>query len=66
MFYLMIGKRVNAVAYGVSFGAFYMVGMATFGAFSGALTNNTLRIAQERRKAGSASSGSPRCLPTPT
>lgn len=48
--YLLIGKRVNAVAYGVSFGAFYMVSMAMFGAFSGALTGNAQRIAQEKKE----------------
>ncbi len=48
--YLLIGKRVNAVAYGVSFGAFYMVSMAMFGAFSGALTGNAQRISQEKKE----------------
>ena len=48
--YLLIGKRVSAVAYGVSFGAFYMVSMAMFGAFSGALTGNAQRISQEKKE----------------
>ena len=48
MFYLIFGKQ-NAKGYGVSFAAFYMVGMAAFGAFSGAFNNNTIRISQERK-----------------
>jgi len=46
--YLIFAKQ-NATAYGVSFAAFYMVGMAAFGAFSGAFNNNTIRISQERK-----------------
>jgi ABC-2 type transport system permease protein len=46
--YLIFAKQ-NATAYGVSFKAFYMVGMASFGAFSGAFNNNTIRISQERK-----------------
>ena len=48
MFYLIFGKS-QTTGYGVSFAAFYMVGMATFGAFSGAFNNNTIRISQERK-----------------
>ena len=48
MFYLIFGKQ-NAHGYGVAFSAFYMVGMAAFGAFSGAFNNNTIRISQERK-----------------
>jgi ABC-2 type transport system permease protein len=48
MFYLIFGKQ-KANGYGVSFNAFYMVGMAAFGAFSGAFNNNTIRISQERK-----------------
>jgi ABC-2 type transport system permease protein len=48
MFYLILGKT-NASGYGVSFKAFYMVGMASFGAFGGAFNNNALRISQERK-----------------
>ena len=48
MFYLIFGKQ-NAKGYDVSFSAFYMVGMAAFGAFSGAFNNNTIRISQERK-----------------
>ena len=48
MFYLIFGKQ-KATGYGVAFAAFYMVGMATFGAFSGAFNNNTIRISQERK-----------------
>jgi ABC-2 type transport system permease protein len=48
MFYLIFGKS-HATGYGVSFAAFYMVGMASFGAFSGAFNNNAMRISQERK-----------------
>jgi ABC-2 type transport system permease protein len=48
MFYLIFGKQ-NAQGYGVSFKAFYMVGMAAFGALSGAFNNNALRISQEKK-----------------
>jgi ABC-2 type transport system permease protein len=48
MFYLIFGKQ-HAFGYGISFAAFYMVGMAAFGAFSGAFNNNTIRISQERK-----------------
>jgi ABC-2 type transport system permease protein len=48
LLYLIFAKQ-NATAYGVSFAAFYMVGMASFGAFSGAFNNNTIRISQERK-----------------
>ncbi|HLH84823.1 MAG TPA: ABC transporter permease [Trebonia sp.] len=48
--YLAIGKSAKAVVYGVDFGAYYMVAMATFGSFSGALTGNAIRIASERKE----------------
>jgi ABC-2 type transport system permease protein len=48
MLYLVLSKQ-TANAYGVKFAAFYMVAMATFGALSGAFTNNTIRISQERK-----------------
>jgi ABC-2 type transport system permease protein len=48
MFYLIFGKQKD-IENGVSFAAFYMVGMASFGAFSGAFNNNTIRISQERK-----------------
>jgi ABC-2 type transport system permease protein len=48
MLYLFVGKQ-NAHAYGVDFKAFYMLSMATLGAFSGALTGNAQRIAQEKK-----------------
>jgi ABC-2 type transport system permease protein len=48
MFYLIFGKT-HQIEDGVSFAAFYMVGMASFGAFSGAFNNNTIRISQERK-----------------
>jgi ABC-2 type transport system permease protein len=47
--YLFIGKSVKATAYGVSFGAFYMIAMATLGAFSGTLNGNAQRISQEKK-----------------
>jgi ABC-2 type transport system permease protein len=46
--YLIFAKQ-SYTAYGVSYKAFYMVGMASFGAFSGAFNNNTIRISQERK-----------------
>jgi ABC-2 type transport system permease protein len=48
--YLLVGKQVNSVAYGVAFGAYYMISMATFGAFSGALNGNAQRISQEKKE----------------
>jgi ABC-2 type transport system permease protein len=48
MFYLIFGKE-NATGYGVAFKAFYMVGMASFGALSGAFNNNAMRISQEKK-----------------
>ncbi|SRR5712691_2894900 len=48
MLYLILGKT-TATEYGVSFKAFYMVAMATFGALSGAFNNNAIRISQERK-----------------
>jgi ABC-2 type transport system permease protein len=49
VFYLLIGKQVTAKAYGVGFPAYYMVSMAMFGAFSGALNGNSQRISQEKK-----------------
>jgi len=49
MLYLVFGRQASATAYGVQFKAFYMVGMASVGAFSGALTGNAQRISQERK-----------------
>jgi ABC-2 type transport system permease protein len=48
--YLLIGRSVNSSAYGVAFGAYYMISMATFGAFSGALNGNSQRISQEKKE----------------
>ena len=48
MFYLIFAKSTTS-AYGIGFKAFYMVGMASFGAFSGAFNNNAIRISQERK-----------------
>ena len=46
--YLIVGKQ-GSKAYGVDFAAYYMVAMATFGAFAGALYGNSIRIAEERK-----------------
>lgn len=46
--YLFIGKQGTS-AYGVDFAAYYMVAMASFGAFSGALNGNSIRISEERK-----------------
>jgi len=46
--YLIIGKQ-GSKAYGVQFAAYYMVAMATFGAFAGALNGNAIRISEERK-----------------
>jgi ABC-2 type transport system permease protein len=48
--YLLIGRQVRASAYGIQFGAYYMISMATFGAFSGALNGNAQRISQEKKE----------------
>jgi ABC-2 type transport system permease protein len=48
--YLTVGKSAKATVYGVDFGAYYMVAMATFGSFSGALIGNAIRIATERKE----------------
>jgi ABC-2 type transport system permease protein len=48
--YLVIAPSVKHVtAYGVAYAAYYMIAMASIGAFSGALTGNAQRIAQERK-----------------
>lgn len=47
--YLLIGKQVKATAYGINWAAYYMVSMATFGAFAGSLTGNAQRISQEKK-----------------
>jgi ABC-2 type transport system permease protein len=46
--YLIIGKQ-GSKAYGVDFAAYYMIAMATFGAFAGALNGNAIRISEERK-----------------
>jgi ABC-2 type transport system permease protein len=48
--YLLIGIHGKAVVYGVPFAAYYMAAMATFGSFSSALMNNSVRISQERKE----------------
>jgi ABC-2 type transport system permease protein len=49
--YLVLAPQVkDARVYGViGFRAYYMIAMASIGAFSGALTGNALRISQERK-----------------
>lgn len=47
--YLTLARSTTAFADGVIFKAFYMVAMASMGAFSGALTGNAQRISQERK-----------------
>jgi ABC-2 type transport system permease protein len=48
--YLLLARQINATAYGVGYKSFYMVSMAMFGAFSGALNGNAQRIAQEKKE----------------
>jgi ABC-2 type transport system permease protein len=48
--YLIVAKSAKATVYGIDFAAYYMVAMATLGSFSGALTGNAIRIAQERKE----------------
>ena len=48
--YLLVAPQArNASAYGVGYAAYYMIAMASIGAFSGALTGNAQRISQERK-----------------
>jgi ABC-2 type transport system permease protein len=48
--YLVVAPSVKHVTvYGVSYASYYMIAMASIGAFSGALTGNAQRIAQERK-----------------
>ena len=48
--YLFVARSVKTTAYGVSFGAYYMIAMATLGAFSGTLNGNAQRISQEKKE----------------
>ena len=48
--YLVIAPQTkNVSVYGVQYRAYYMIAMASIGAFSGALTGNAQRISQERK-----------------
>jgi ABC-2 type transport system permease protein len=47
--YLLVGRSLSDKAYGISLAAYYMLSMAMFGAFSGALTGNAQRISQEKK-----------------
>ena len=46
--YIGVGNQTTQTS-GVEFKAYYMLAMATYGAFSGALMNNSIRIATERK-----------------
>ena len=46
--YLIVAKQGKS-AYGVEFTSYYMVAMASFGSFSGALNGNAIRISEERK-----------------
>jgi len=46
--YLIFAKAGKNV-YGINWAAYYMVAMASFGAFAGALNGNTIRISEERK-----------------
>jgi len=48
--YLIVARSVKSTAYGVSLGAYYMIAMATLGAFSGTLNGNAQRISQEKKE----------------
>jgi ABC-2 type transport system permease protein len=48
MLYLAIGNSTKQTS-GVEFKAYYMLAMATYGAFAGAIMNNSIRIATERK-----------------
>src|ERR1700730_5528450 len=46
--YLIFSKAGKTV-YGIDFAAYYMVAMATFGAFAGTLNGNAIRMSEERK-----------------
>jgi ABC-2 type transport system permease protein len=46
--YLIFSKAGDKV-YGINFAAYYMVAMATYGAFAGTLNGNAIRISEERK-----------------
>ena len=45
----LLWAKAGKTAYGIDFSAYYMVAMATFGAFAGALNGNAIRISEERK-----------------
>jgi ABC-2 type transport system permease protein len=50
LLYLLVARQeLAATVYGVPFVTYYMVAMATLGAFSGALNGNAIRISEERK-----------------
>lgn len=62
----LLWSKAGKSAYGVDFAAYYMVAMATFGAFAGALNGNAIRISEERKVGWIGSCGLPRCPPAAT
>jgi len=48
--YLLLGRQVTGKGYGITYPAYYMISLATFGAFSGALNGNAQRISQEMKE----------------
>ena len=64
--YLIFSKAGKTV-YGINFAAYYMVAMATFGAFAGTLNGNAIRISEERKVGWiQAAAALRRCPPAPT
>jgi ABC-2 type transport system permease protein len=45
----LLWSKAGKTAEGIDFSAYYMVAMATFGAFAGALNGNAIRISEERK-----------------
>ena len=45
----LLWSKLGKTAYDIPFAAYYMVAMATFGAFAGALNGNSIRISEERK-----------------
>jgi len=64
--YLLIGRQVNTKAYGIGFGAYYMIAMSTFGASAARSTGNAQRISQEKKEGWIRQLRLTRCRPAPT
>jgi ABC-2 type transport system permease protein len=45
----LLFSKAGKTVYDINFAAYYMVAMATFGAFAGTLNGNAIRIAEERK-----------------